>query len=933
MRPERSVIKRVASKEITLFFSSPIAYLFLASFAAVTLFVFFWGEAFFARNIADVRPMFEWMPLLLVFLASTLTMRLWSEERRTGTVEHVMTLPVPLWHFVVGKFLGCLALLGIALLITLPLPLSVAFVGDLDWGPVWAGYIATFLLGAAYLSIGLFVSARSDNQIISLLCSVAVCGGFYLVGTPMLTELFTTQTAEWLRAIGTSSRFEDIARGVLDLRDLAYYLGLIATFLTLNTLALEAERWSQSSSLGHGQWRGVTFLIIANAIVANLWLGQLQTLRIDVTEGRQYSISEPTLATLAQVREPLRIRGYFSSKTHPLLAPLVPQLKDLLKEYAIAGGGQIRVEFIDPAEEPDKEQEANQEYAIKPVPFQVADRYQSAIVSSYFHILIEYGSEHEILTFEDLIEVKVEQGTDLEVRLRNPEYDLTRTIKKVLDQYQAEGNLFDAVQGKLGLTVYVSADEKLPNQLKAFKRTLETVVNEMVERSGDRLSVEFIDPEANGGEVAEQILSKYGFQPMVMDMASQQTFYFYLTIGRDDQLLQIPLGNLTEPDLKRNLEAGVKRFARGFTKTIALAGANIEELAELQSSLGKEHNLVQELLEDGSVAGTADLLLVVAPDNLDEKEVFAIDQFLMQGGTVIMATSPFSANVSRTALTVESKPSGLKEWLAHNGVTIGETLVLDPQCSALTVPVTRTVQGYQFQEYALLEYPYFIDVRESGLSQDSPITSELRQVVVPYASPMTVDETTRGQREVTELLRTSSGAWVSATTDVKPIVDSRGASAYLPEGAQTSHLVGVATTGRFESFFAEKTSPLQQGSTVPASVLKHSPDSARLIVFSSKELLRDQMLQLASAASGSRQMGSLEMVINAVDWALQDTELLSIRSRSHFNRTLPLLSKKTQLVLEYLNYVLAGLALLFVGLLRWWYAGNRRRAYAQILDS
>ena len=113
--PGRTSINRIAGKEITLFFASPIAYLFLGTFAAVSLFTFFWGEAFFARNIADVRPLFEWMPILLVFLSSALTMRLWSEERRTGTLEHVLTQPVSLWRFVLGKFRACLTLLLLAL--------------------------------------------------------------------------------------------------------------------------------------------------------------------------------------------------------------------------------------------------------------------------------------------------------------------------------------------------------------------------------------------------------------------------------------------------------------------------------------------------------------------------------------------------------------------------------------------------------------------------------------------------------------------------------------------------------------------------------------------------------------------------------------------------------------------------------------------------
>ncbi|MBX2858609.1 MAG: ABC transporter permease subunit, partial [Cellvibrionaceae bacterium] len=159
----------IAYKELNLFFASPIGYLFLAVYVSITLFIFFWGESFFARNIADVRPMFEWMPLILIFLCSALTMRMWSEERRNGTLEHVLTLPVNTWQFVVGKFSACQLVLILALLLTLPLPLTISMIANLDWGPVISGYIATVTLGAAYIAIGLYVSSRSDNQIVSLI--------------------------------------------------------------------------------------------------------------------------------------------------------------------------------------------------------------------------------------------------------------------------------------------------------------------------------------------------------------------------------------------------------------------------------------------------------------------------------------------------------------------------------------------------------------------------------------------------------------------------------------------------------------------------------------------------------------------------------------------------------------------------------------------
>jgi len=213
-------ILRVARKELASFFGSPVAYLFIGAFLAACLFVFFWVDAFFARNLADTRPLFDWMPLLLIFLAAALTMRLWSEERRAGTLEVLATLPVATWKLVLGKFLAALALVAVALALTLPLPVTVSILGPLDWGPVLGAYLATLLLAAAYIAIGLFVSARTDNPIVALIGTTLLCVVFYLIGSPALTGLFGHGAGEVLRLFGTGARFESITRGVIDLRDL-----------------------------------------------------------------------------------------------------------------------------------------------------------------------------------------------------------------------------------------------------------------------------------------------------------------------------------------------------------------------------------------------------------------------------------------------------------------------------------------------------------------------------------------------------------------------------------------------------------------------------------------------------------------------------------------------------------------------------------------
>ena len=263
----------IARKEFAGFFASPIAFIFFGAFLLVTLFVFFWVETFFARNIADVRPLFEWMPILLVFLSAAITMRMWSEERRAGTLEFLLTAPVPPLHLVLGKFFACFGLVAVALLLTLPVPITVSLIGSLDWGPVLGGYLATLFLAAAYLAIGLFVSARSDNQIVSLLLASLLCGLFYALGSDVLTGLFGTRAAEVLKLLGSGARFASITRGIIDVRDLVYYLSIVGAFLTLNVYALERLRWAgNASNRYHRQWGLLTALFAINFLAVNLWL-------------------------------------------------------------------------------------------------------------------------------------------------------------------------------------------------------------------------------------------------------------------------------------------------------------------------------------------------------------------------------------------------------------------------------------------------------------------------------------------------------------------------------------------------------------------------------------------------------------------------------------------------------------------------------------
>ncbi len=956
-------ILRIARREFGAFFTNPVGFIFIAVFLAANLFIFFWLETFFARNIADVRPLFEWIPALLIFLVAALSMRMWSEERRSGTLEFLLTAPVRPSVYVLGKFLAGMGLVAVALLLTLPLPISVALLGPLDWGPVFGAYLASMLLAGAYLSIGLFVSARSDNQIVSLIVTVLICGLFYLLGSDTLTSLFANRGEEILKLLGTGSRFQSITRGVIDLRDLYYYVSLTGVFLTLNLYTLERLRWAADAhTSSHRRWGWLVILVVANLLAGNLWLAPISSARADLTQGHIYSISPATRSYLAQLREPLLIRGYFSAKTHPLLAPLVPQLKDLIREYQVAGHGKVRVEFIDPMKNPQLEREAVEKFGIQPVPFQTSNRYQASVVNSYFDVVVQYGDQFEKLGFRDLIEVKAQSETNLDVELKDPEYDITSAIRKVLYNYQSHGKLFDQITHPVVFHGYFSTDAVLPAPLVKARKALQSVLDKEVADSAGKLRISIEDPAANGGKLAARLTHDYGYRPMVLSLLDPRSFWFYMVLESNGQRVQLPLpDSLDAAGFKRSIDAGLKHFASGFMKAVAVvtpsAAPSIpgmpfsgKRFDQLRQQLKNNVRLIDTDLKSGQVPGDADLLLLLAPRQLDDKQLFAVDQFLMRGGTVMLASSAFDVD-TRGKLSAHRQTSGLEDWLKHNGLNIEPDMVLDPQNTAFPIPIERQVAGFSVRETELINYPYFIDVRGDGLG--GGLTSGLNQVTLNWASPITVDSSKNASRHVSRLLQSSAQAWRSDSTQLQPDFRHYGKLGFAPgKAARGRQLLGVEVTGSFESWFKGKPSPLAQkpadktGDKAPASgkaaetdktpvitrVIEKSPESARIILFASNSFLTDTAIDLASAVTRSRYTNSIQLVQNAIDWSLEDRGLLALRGRAHFNRILKPLSESQQHFWEYLNYALAVVGLVLVWLLARQRRRRRQRYYRMILQ-
>lgn len=228
-------------KELMSYFNSPIAYIFIGVFLVVGNWLFF--KNFFVAGQANMREYFALLPWIFLFLSPAITMRLWSEEKRSGTIEFLLTLPVTDWQVVLAKFLSALSFLFISLLLSLSIPASISTIGPLDWGPVIGGYLGAIFLGGAYLALGLFVSSLTKNQIIAFVIGLVACFAAFIIGANFVIVGAPNFLAPILSFVGLGSHFENIAKGVIDSKDVIYYLSFIFLFLWLNARVIQTRGW------------------------------------------------------------------------------------------------------------------------------------------------------------------------------------------------------------------------------------------------------------------------------------------------------------------------------------------------------------------------------------------------------------------------------------------------------------------------------------------------------------------------------------------------------------------------------------------------------------------------------------------------------------------------------------------------------------------
>jgi ABC-2 type transport system permease protein len=239
-------IKAIMKRELGGYFTSPIAYVFLVIFLLLTGFFTFTVGNFFERGEASLVSFFTWHPWLYLFLVPAVGMRLWSEERRLGTLELLLTMPITTWQAIVGKFLASWVFLGLALALTFPVVITVNWLGDPDNGVIFAGYLGSFLLAGAYLAVSCMTSAMTRNQVISFILSVLICLFLILAGytpvTDLLTRFANPVVVQVIAAFSVMTHFEGFQRGVLDLRDVIYFVSVMGFALFTTGVIIRNQR-------------------------------------------------------------------------------------------------------------------------------------------------------------------------------------------------------------------------------------------------------------------------------------------------------------------------------------------------------------------------------------------------------------------------------------------------------------------------------------------------------------------------------------------------------------------------------------------------------------------------------------------------------------------------------------------------------------------
>ncbi len=401
MKPFFAVLK----KELKSYIDHPMAYVLAIVFLVINNFLYF--RTSLVQEVASLRSMFGILPWVFLFFISALTMRTWAEETRENTLSVLLSYPVKIWQIILGKFVATSAFVSAMLLVTLLIPISLKGVGSFDWGVVFAQYLGSIFMVLAMVAVGQWASSLSKNQVVAFIISIAVLFVFFFIGLDFVILALQYPLSVIAQQLGLLAHFNAITRGVIDIRDVLYFITLAFVFLTLSYAWLTRMKLMKTSK----EWRMLqtsTILVIVIAIVINLF-GQSFTVRADLTKQNLYSLSTATKSTLKNLDDTVRITLYRSQKLPTQIELVSRDVQDILSDYQKFGGGSVDFSIVYPDQDDEAAQQA-QANGVPAIRFNVVREDEFTLQEGYLGVVIEYLDEKEVIPF-------VQSIGDIEYRL------------------------------------------------------------------------------------------------------------------------------------------------------------------------------------------------------------------------------------------------------------------------------------------------------------------------------------------------------------------------------------------------------------------------------------------------------------------------------------------------------------------------------------
>lgn len=405
-------ILTIIKKELRSYFNNPTAYVVVAAFLLLWEFLFF--RNVFLIGEVSLSSLFEYLPWIFMIVIPALTMGTLAEEKNEGTLEFLLTHPLSQAELVIGKFLGVLSFSAISLLFVFPLAWSFNHFGTLDWGQVFGQYLASVFLASVLITLGILVSSFFASQISSFLISAVV--GFFLVivGSEFFSNHFPLGIASFLDQLSVSNHFDSMSRGVIDARDVWYFVSLSSVLLGFTYLNLMKNKYG-NRKVAYRNYQ-ITAVLLLGIVILSSFVGINIPGRIDLSKDKIYTLSSATKNVLANLPDIVNVSLYASAQLPAQLQPVLRETKDTLMEYQKSSRGKLTLATKDPSADSVVANEASS-YGIHPVQFNVVSQEEFQVKNGYLGIAISYGGKDENIPFVDNV-------NDLE-------YQLTSLISKL----------------------------------------------------------------------------------------------------------------------------------------------------------------------------------------------------------------------------------------------------------------------------------------------------------------------------------------------------------------------------------------------------------------------------------------------------------------------------------------------------------------------